>query len=81
VDRAGKSELGKKAASEVEELKKAAKALGLPVDPNIPPGGGPEVIFKSQDESKNLSLGDVLKEYKEKELNDKFKKLVKGMTE
>jgi len=81
VDRAGKSELGKKAASEVEELKKAAKALGLPVDPNIPPGGGPEVIFKSQDESKNLSLGDVLKEYKEKELNDKFKKLIKGMTE
>jgi len=79
--RAEKSELGKKAASEVEELKKAAKALGLPVDPNIPPGGGPEVIFKSQDESKNLSLGDVLKEYKEKELNDKFKKLVKGMTE
>ena len=30
-------------------------------------------------ESKDASLNDVLREYKEKELNDKFNKLVKGM--
>jgi len=40
--------------------------------------------FAGLDEStqrESLSLNDVLKEYKEKELNDKFNKLVKGMTE
>ena len=30
-------------------------------------------------ESKDVSLNDVLREYKEKELNDKFNKLIKGM--
>ena len=32
-------------------------------------------------ESKKPSLGNILKEYREKKLNDKFNKLVKGMTE
>ena len=29
----------------------------------------------------NFSLNDILRDHKEKELNDKFKKLIKGMTE
>ena len=80
----------KRVKNQIKRVVNRAKEIAH--DPNATPeqknaakdtltAAGEQAVQTDVDENLSLSLNDVLKEYKEKELNDKFNKLVKGMTE